>query len=94
MLVTAFWTVNPLTNVLEHTWSTANFNQLFTSTYLTIIARTVVMAALVTVTDAVIALPFAYYMARSRRRGRGGRCSPRSCCRSGRATWRACTPGS
>jgi len=64
MLVTAFWTVNPFTNVLEHNWTFANFNQLFTSTYTTIIARTVEMAALVTVTDVVIALPFAYYMAR------------------------------
>jgi putative spermidine/putrescine transport system permease protein len=64
MLVTAFWTVNPFTNVLQHSWSVANFNQLFTGTYLTIIARTLEMAALVTVTDAVIALPFAYYMAR------------------------------
>src|SRR5580704_6726049 len=64
MLVTAFWTVNPFTNVLEHSWTFANFNQLFTSTYLTIIARTVEMAAIVTVTDIAIALPFAYYMAR------------------------------
>ena len=64
MLVTAFWTVNPFTNVLEHHWTFANFDQLFTSTYTTIIARTVEMAALVTLTDAVIALPFAYYMAR------------------------------
>ena len=31
MLVTAFWTVNPFTNVLEHTWTLANFHQLFTS---------------------------------------------------------------
>jgi putative spermidine/putrescine transport system permease protein len=65
MLVTAFWTVNPFTNSLEHTWSLVNFQQIFTSTYLTIIARTVVMAAVVTVTDAIIALPFAYYMARA-----------------------------
>src|ERR1700722_2715592 len=64
MLVTAFWTVNPFTNVLQHSWSLANFDQIFTGTYLTIIARTLEMAALVTVTDAVIALPFAYYMAR------------------------------
>src|ERR1700722_3263141 len=64
MLVTAFWTVNPFTNVLEHSWTFTNFNQLFTSTYLTIIARTVEMAAIVTVTDIAIALPFAYYMAR------------------------------
>lgn len=64
MLVTAFWTVNPFTNTLEHTWTLANFRQLFTGTYLTIIGRTVGMAAIVTVTDAVLALPFAYYMAR------------------------------
>jgi putative spermidine/putrescine transport system permease protein len=64
MLVTAFWTVNPFTNALQHTWTLANFNQLFTSTYETIVLRTVEMAALVTVTDAIIALPFAYFMAR------------------------------
>jgi putative spermidine/putrescine transport system permease protein len=64
MLVTAFWTVNPFTNVLEHTWTLANVNQLFTGTYLTIIGRTVALASIVTVTDAIVALPFAYYMAR------------------------------
>jgi len=64
MLLTAFWTVNPFTNALERTWTLANFQQIFTSTYLTIIGRTVIMAAAVTVTDAVIAVPFAYYMAR------------------------------
>jgi putative spermidine/putrescine transport system permease protein len=64
MLVTAFWTVNPLTNSLEHVWTLANFQQLFTGTYLTIIGRTVAMAAIVTVTDAVLAIPFAFFMAR------------------------------
>ena len=64
MLITAFWSVNPFTNVLVHSWTLANFQQIFTSTYLTIIGRTVGMAALVTVTDAVLAFPFAYYMAR------------------------------
>jgi putative spermidine/putrescine transport system permease protein len=64
MLITAFWSVNPFTNALEHTWTLANFNLLFTGTYETIIARTVAMAAIVTVTDAILALPFAYFMAR------------------------------
>ncbi len=50
--------------MLEHSWTLANFNQLFTYPYPTIILRTVEMAAIVTVTDAAIALPFAYYMAR------------------------------
>jgi putative spermidine/putrescine transport system permease protein len=64
MLITSLWTVNPFTNTLEHHASLANFRQLFTSTYLHIIWRTIVMAALVTVTDAVLAVPFAYFMAR------------------------------
>ena len=64
MLITSFWTVNPFTNNLEHHASLANFRQLFTSTYLHIIWRTIVLAALVTVTDAVLAVPFAYFMAR------------------------------
>jgi putative spermidine/putrescine transport system permease protein len=64
MLVTSLWTVNPFTNTLEHHASLANFRELFTATYLKIIWRTIVMAALVTVTDAVLAVPFAYFMAR------------------------------
>jgi putative spermidine/putrescine transport system permease protein len=64
MLVTAFWTVNPFTNALVHSWTLSNFRQIFTGTYLTVIGRTVAMAAAVTVTDAVLAVPFGYYMAR------------------------------
>jgi putative spermidine/putrescine transport system permease protein len=64
LLVTAFWSVNPFTNQLEHQLTLANFRQLLTATYLHIIWRTIVMAALVTLTDAVLAVPFAYYMAR------------------------------
>jgi putative spermidine/putrescine transport system permease protein len=64
MLITAFWSVNPFTNALVHSWNLDNFRQLFTATYLKIIERTVGMAALVTVTDAIVAFPFAYYMAR------------------------------
>lgn len=64
MLITSFWTVNSFTNTIEHSWSLANFQQIFSGVYPSIIGRTVAMAAAVTVTDAVIALPFAYYMAR------------------------------
>lgn len=64
MLVTALWSVNPLTNHIEHTWSMSNIDQIFTSTYLSIIGRTLLMAVLVTITDAIIAFPLAYYMAR------------------------------
>jgi putative spermidine/putrescine transport system permease protein len=64
MLLTAFWTVNPFTNLMQHSFSTANFSALFSSPYPGIILRTVLMAAAVTVTDTIIALPFAYFMAR------------------------------
>ncbi len=64
MLVTAFWTVNPFTNALVHSWTLSNFQQIFTGTYLTVIGRTVLMAVVVTVTDTILAVPFAYYMAR------------------------------
>jgi putative spermidine/putrescine transport system permease protein len=64
MLVTAFWTVNPFTNNLQHQLSLTNFGGLFDAPIPAIIGRTVLIAALVTVTDAVLALPFAYFMAR------------------------------
>lgn len=64
MLITAFWSVNPFTNQLQHSWTLDNFRAIFSGTYLTIIARTVLMAAVVTITDAIIAFPIAYYMAR------------------------------
>jgi putative spermidine/putrescine transport system permease protein len=64
MLVTAFWTVNPFTNNLQHQLSLTNFRALTEAPIPAIIARTVLLAALVTVTDIVIAVPFAYYMAR------------------------------
>ena len=57
MLVTAFWTVNPFTNNLQHQLSLTNFGALFDAPIPAIIGRTVLLAALVTVTDAVLALP-------------------------------------
>ena len=65
LLVTAFWTVNPFTSNIEQTWTLSNFKEIFTTpAYLSDIAQTVGMAAAVTVTDALIAFPFAYFMAR------------------------------
>ncbi len=65
MLITAFWQTNAFTGNLEHIWSFSNFSEILTtSAYRTIIARTVGMAAGVTIVDAIIAFPFAYYMAR------------------------------
>jgi putative spermidine/putrescine transport system permease protein len=65
LLITAFWQINPFTTNIERVWSLTNFQTIFTSpAYRSIIVRTVAMAAAVTVTDTVVAFPFAYYMAR------------------------------
>jgi putative spermidine/putrescine transport system permease protein len=65
LLITAFWQVNPFTSNIERTWSLGNLQTIFTTpAYLSIIGKTVGMAAVVTVTDAVVAVPFAYFMAR------------------------------
>jgi putative spermidine/putrescine transport system permease protein len=65
LLVTAFWSVNPFTTNIDKTWTLSNFHEIFTTpAYLSDISQTVGMAAAVTVTDAVIAFPFAYFMAR------------------------------
>jgi putative spermidine/putrescine transport system permease protein len=65
LLVTAFWSVNPFTTNIDRTWTLSNFHAIFTTpAYLSDIGQTVGMAAAVTVTDAVIAFPFAYFMAR------------------------------
>ena len=65
LLITAFWTIDPFTTQIVQAWNLDNFRIILTEpTYWSIIARTVSIAALVTVTDAVLAFPFAYYMAR------------------------------
>jgi len=65
LLITAFWQINPFTTNIERVWSLNNLTTIFTSpAYLRIIGRTVGMAAAVTVVDAAVAFPFAYYMAR------------------------------
>jgi putative spermidine/putrescine transport system permease protein len=61
----AFWTVDPFTSLTVHTWTGENFHELWHgATYHNVAVRTIAIASAVTVTDAVIAFPFAYYMAR------------------------------
>ncbi|HEX5467414.1 MAG TPA: ABC transporter permease [Gaiellaceae bacterium] len=65
LLVSAFWRVDPFTTELVRVWNFDNFETLFTEpTYRTIALRTIGIAAAVTITDAIVALPFAYFMAR------------------------------
>ena len=73
LFVSAFWSVNDFTGLLEHVWTWGNFSTLWhTSVYRTVALRTIGIAAAVTVTDALLAFPFAYFMARiASRRTRG-----------------------
>ena len=65
LFVSAFWTVDPFTGDVVHSWSLKNFDTLTSSeTYRTIALRTIGIAAAVTVTDAILAFPFAYFAAR------------------------------
>src|ERR1700691_2691896 len=65
LLVTAFFSTNSLTGNIVYQWTWSNFSQIFTqSVYGSIILRTLLMAILVTITDALIALPFAFYLAK------------------------------
>jgi putative spermidine/putrescine transport system permease protein len=65
LLITSFWRINEFTTNIERVWGLTNFQQIFSSpAYRTIILRTIAMAAGVTVVDALIAFPFAYFMAR------------------------------
>ena len=65
LLVTAFWQINPFTTNIERVFTLNNLQAIVSSpAYRGIILRTVGMAAAVTVTDALVAFPFAYFMAR------------------------------
>ncbi len=66
LLVTSLWKfeTNGFVGEIVHTWNLDNYKTIATnSTYRTIIARTIAMAAAVTVTDAAVAFPFGFYMA-------------------------------
>jgi putative spermidine/putrescine transport system permease protein len=65
LFLSAFWTVDPFTGQVVHDWGLRNFKTIAESdTYRTIALRTIGIAAAVTVTDAILAFPFAYFAAR------------------------------
>ena len=65
LFLTSVWGQNSFTGEIERTWTLDNFRDLFTiEVYRTITWRTLSVAALVTVVDAVIAFPIALYMAK------------------------------
>jgi putative spermidine/putrescine transport system permease protein len=65
LLATAFFSTDSLTGNIVYQWTWTNFQQIFSqSVYGQIILRTLLMAIVVTLTDAVIALPFAFFLAK------------------------------
>jgi putative spermidine/putrescine transport system permease protein len=65
LFISALWRVDPLSGKLIHSWTLENFETLFKiTTYRTIALRTIGIAAAVTLTDALLAVPFAFYAAR------------------------------
>jgi putative spermidine/putrescine transport system permease protein len=72
LLVAAFWSVDPLSGLTIKEFTLENFESLINEpVYRTIIWRTIRTALLVTITDAIIAFPIAFYMAKvASRRGK------------------------
>jgi putative spermidine/putrescine transport system permease protein len=65
LFISSFWNVDAFTGRVVHTWSFDNFSTLIHDPiYRRIAFRTIWIAAAVTVTDAVLAFPLAYFMAR------------------------------
>jgi putative spermidine/putrescine transport system permease protein len=70
LLLTSFWTLGELSGEIEKTYNPANFSldnfkQIVEEpVYRSIAGRTILIAALVTVSDAILAFPIAFYMAK------------------------------
>jgi len=65
LLVTAFWSIGELSGEIERTATLDNFKLIAEEpVYRSIAGRTIAIAALVTVTDALLAFPLAFYMAK------------------------------
>jgi putative spermidine/putrescine transport system permease protein len=65
LFVSSFWTVDPFTTEMVRHWNLGNYRTIFESAdFRRIALRTIGIAAAVTLTDALLAFPFAYFMAR------------------------------
>ncbi len=73
LLLTSFWSLGELSGEIEQTFTPDNFKDVVSeSVYRSVTARTVIVAALVTLTDALLAFPLAFFMAKvARPRTRG-----------------------
>lgn len=65
LLVTSFWSLGELSGEIEQSFTLDNFKDVVSNdVYRTVTLRTVAIAALVTVTCALLAFPLAFYMAK------------------------------
>jgi len=65
LFVAAFWRLDTFSGEIVHEYGVGNFRLLWENdVYRQIVARTAGIAALVTVTDAILAFPIAFYMAK------------------------------
>jgi putative spermidine/putrescine transport system permease protein len=66
LFISSLWTSSSLTSTIEHTWTLANYRTIFSRAgpYLQDAKFTLEMAAIVTLTCAVLAFPLAFFMAR------------------------------
>ena len=64
LLVQSFFAIDEFTGLVRYRFTLSTYGQLLQPANLDIILRTVLMAATVTATAALIAFPIAYYMAR------------------------------
>jgi putative spermidine/putrescine transport system permease protein len=65
LFVAAFWSLDDFSGQVVHSYSLDNFRTLFEGrVYREIVLRTVGIAAAVTVTDAILAFPIAFFMAK------------------------------
>lgn len=65
MFAASFWTLSDLSGEVDKSFSLENFQTILSeSVYRTIAGRTIGVAALVTVTDALLAIPIAFFMAK------------------------------
>ena len=65
LLATSLWTLGELSGEIEQTFTLDNFRDVVENdVYRSVTGRTVLIAALVTITDALLAFPLAFYMAK------------------------------
>jgi putative spermidine/putrescine transport system permease protein len=65
LFLSALWSVDSFSGKIVHSWTLSNFETLIkVPVYRTVALRTIVIAAAVTLTDIVLAVPFAFFAAR------------------------------